>query len=504
VHSATRKTGFRQVGVCFIFCVEFDHGCGQHALACTESGELYAWGHNGYCQLGNGSTNAMVTIPAQVHFPEKKVIEVACGSHHSLALTAEGEVFAWGQNNFGQVGSGTTTNQPLPRRVGGALTERAGRVKAICAGQTSSFAVTEAGEVFSWGNNGNGQLGLGSSGNQPMPSRVPALSGVYVIQVTCGYAHTLALCDDGAVYAWGANSYGQLGTGNKNNSSVPVKVCTKEVFAWGQNNFGQVGSGTTTNQPLPRRVGGALTERAGRVKAICAGQTSSFAVTEAGEVTCGYAHTRALCDDGAVYAWGANSYGQLGTGNKNNSSVPVKVCTKETQNMNVWMWGQCRGQSVLEPYQTELKSMHTVFASFGSPAVTFRPMAVEVDGGPTITESMALAFNDEETSDVKFLVDNSMIYAHRCFLRFRCQHFRAMFSDQWVEAEKDVIPVEQFSYAVYYAFIKYLYTDTLDLNVEDAIGVSEAVEDAIGLSRKRSSGLRSGERMPRRCSWYHR
>ncbi|CAG0905073.1 unnamed protein product, partial [Cyprideis torosa] len=75
--------------------IQIDHGCGPHVLACTESGELYAWGHNGYCQLGNGSTNAstsqMVTIPAQVHFPEKKVIEVACGSHHSLALTAEGE-----------------------------------------------------------------------------------------------------------------------------------------------------------------------------------------------------------------------------------------------------------------------------------------------------------------------------------------------------------------------------------------------------------------------------
>ena len=81
--------------------------------AYTESGELYSWGHNGYCQLGNGSTNQGLTPSLiQNSLLGRKVVQVACGSHHSLCLTVDGDIFSWGQNNCGQIGSGTTTNQP--------------------------------------------------------------------------------------------------------------------------------------------------------------------------------------------------------------------------------------------------------------------------------------------------------------------------------------------------------------------------------------------------------
>ena len=83
----------------------------------------------------------------------------------------------------------------------------------ITCGQTSSMAVLENGEVYGWGYNGNGQLGLGNNINQLNPQRVTALQGVVVTSVVCGYAHTLANTDEGGLYAWGANSYGQLGTG---------------------------------------------------------------------------------------------------------------------------------------------------------------------------------------------------------------------------------------------------------------------------------------------------
>ena len=83
----------------------------------------------------------------------------------------------------------------------------------ITCGQTSSMAVLENGEVYGWGYNGNGQLGLGNNINQLNPQRVTGLQGVVVTSVVCGYAHTLAVTDEGSLYAWGANSYGQLGTG---------------------------------------------------------------------------------------------------------------------------------------------------------------------------------------------------------------------------------------------------------------------------------------------------
>ena len=191
--------------------------------AYTESGELYSWGHNGYCQLGNGSTNQGLT-PALIQnsLLGRKVVQVACGSHHSLCLTADGDIFSWGQNNCGQIGSGTTTNQSTPRKVSASFGGR--KVVGITCGQTSSMAVLENGEVYGWGYNGNGQLGLGNNINQLNPQRVTALQGVVVTNVVCGYAHTLAVTDEGVLYAWGANSYGQLGTGNKANSCTPTKV----------------------------------------------------------------------------------------------------------------------------------------------------------------------------------------------------------------------------------------------------------------------------------------
>ena len=168
----------------------------------------------------------------------RKVVQVACGSHHSLCLTADGDIFSWGQNNCGQIGSGTTTNQSTPRKVSASFGGR--KVTRITCGQTSSMAVLENGEVYGWGYNGNGQLGLGNNINQLNPQRVTGLQvkifqlgvenisfllqGVVVTMVVCGYAHTLAVSDEGALYAWGANSYGQLGTGQESSRNLKDKL----------------------------------------------------------------------------------------------------------------------------------------------------------------------------------------------------------------------------------------------------------------------------------------
>ncbi|XP_048656888.1 RCC1 and BTB domain-containing protein 2 isoform X3 [Marmota marmota marmota] len=208
-----------------IACLSY--GSGPHIVLATTEGEVFTWGHNAYSQLGNGTTNhGLVPCHISTNLSNKQVIEVACGSYHSLVLTADGEVFAWGYNNSGQVGSGSTANQPIPRRVTGCLQNKV--VMNIACGQMCSMAVVDTGEVYVWGYNGNGQLGLGSSGNQPTPCRVAALQGIRVQRVACGYAHTLVLTDEGQVYAWGANSYGQLGTGNKSNQSYPTPVVVEK------------------------------------------------------------------------------------------------------------------------------------------------------------------------------------------------------------------------------------------------------------------------------------
>ncbi|XP_037552367.1 RCC1 and BTB domain-containing protein 1 isoform X2 [Nematolebias whitei] len=203
--------------------VSFSYGSGPHVLLATEGGHLFAWGHNGYSQLGNGSTNSSLSpVSITANLQNLKVTEVACGSHHSLALTLEGDVFAWGYNNCGQVGCGSTANQPYPRKVTGCLQGKT--AVGVSCGQTSSIALVDNGEVYSWGSNGNGQLGIGTNGNQLCPCRLAELQGKCIQQVVAGYAHCLALTDEGLLYAWGANAYGQLGTGSKSNHLSPVQI----------------------------------------------------------------------------------------------------------------------------------------------------------------------------------------------------------------------------------------------------------------------------------------
>uniref|UniRef100_A0A8C8DEA4 BTB domain-containing protein n=3 Tax=Oncorhynchus TaxID=8016 RepID=A0A8C8DEA4_ONCTS len=369
--------------------VSLSYGSGPHILLATEEGELFAWGHNGYSQLGNGTTNQGVApVLVSASLLNKRVTEVACGSHHSLALTNTGEVYAWGYNNCGQVGSGSTANQPTPRRVSNCLQNKV--VVSITCGQTSSLAVVENGEVYGWGYNGNGQLGLGNNGNQLTPCRLVGLQGLCVLQVSVlsGYAHSLALTDEGLLYAWGTNTYGQLGTGNKSNQLSPVQIMAEKE----------------------------------RIVEIAA---------------CHSTHTSAA----------------------------------KTQSGQVYMWGQCRGQSIVLPFLTHFSCTDDVFACFATPSVMWRLLSMEHDDFLTVSQSLKKEFDSPETADLKFSVDGKYIHVHKAVLKIRCEHFRSMFQSHWNEDMKEVIEIDQFTYPVYRSFLEFLYTDNIDLPPEDAIGL---------------------------------
>ncbi|XP_072316743.1 RCC1 and BTB domain-containing protein 2 isoform X1 [Eucyclogobius newberryi] len=385
--------------------VSLSYGTGPHVVIATADGEVFAWGHNGYSQLGNGTTNHGLT-PALVstNLLSKRVTEVACGSHHSIALTADGEVFAWGYNNSGQVGSGSTANQPTPRRVSSCLQSKV--VVNVACGQLCSMAVLDNGEIYGWGYNCNGQLGLGNNGNQQTPCRIAALQGVSVVQVSL------------------------------------------EIFMW----------------RLEFRYKSSVVPS---------------------KVACGYAHTLALTDEGLVYAWGANSYGQLGTGNKSNQASPTLINTDKermvevaachtshtsaakTQSGQVLMWGQCRGQAVASPHLTHFSTTDDVFACFATPAVAWHLLSVDGDDYLTVAQSLKKEFDSSEISDLKFVVDGKYIHVHKALLKIRCEHFRTLLN----ETDEDSIEIHQFSYMVYRAFLEYLYTDTINLPPEDAIGL---------------------------------
>ncbi|EFN61765.1 RCC1 and BTB domain-containing protein 1 [Camponotus floridanus] len=368
----------------------FACGSGPHVLALTEKGEVYSWGHNSYCELGNGTCNQGLT-PILVNIPTlgaglnmKCIVDVACGSHHSLALTEEGEVYAWGQNNCGQVGSNISTNQGSPRQVTSNLAGK--KIVHISCGQTSSMVVTDNGEVYGWGYNGVGQLGIGNYVNQMTPSRVGSLIGVVIIKVACGYAHTLALSDEGKLYVWGGNSYGQLGIGNKTNACNPVLV----------------------------------THEMGRISDIAALHYNHISTA-------------------------------VGVGGR------------------VYMWGNCRGQSISTPTPTPFTDMHDTFACYGWPSVMYKPLILHENEDSSILECLGTAFDDSSTSDLTIQVNGQAIHVHKAILKIRSSYFRTMFQHNWAENNQSIIEHDQFSYVVYKAFLKYLYTDLIDLPTEKAL-----------------------------------
>jgi alpha-tubulin suppressor-like RCC1 family protein len=295
----------------------------------TAPGAAFAWGYNADGELGDGTTTDRLS-PVAVSGPaDAGVISVAIGDRHSLAVKADGSVLAWGLNDSGQLGDGTTTDRVAPAVVTG-LGPGSG-VVAVAAGYDHSLAVKSDGTVLAWGSNAQGQLG-NVAADGLTPAVVSSLgSGSGVVAVSAGGALSLALKSDGSVLAWGYNHDGQVGDGTKITRVTPVAVVDLgpgsgvvevaagglhsialrsdgTVLTWGSNASGQLGSGSTG----PRR------RQPGRV----VGLVSGSGITS---VAAGVYHSMALRPDGSVLAWGANSVGELGDGTTTNRNVPVLV-----------------------------------------------------------------------------------------------------------------------------------------------------------------------------------
>ena len=198
-----------------------------------QAGTVWAWGENSDGQLGDGMTTDRGT-PVQVKGPGgvgflAGVVAIEAGYFHTVALRSDGTVWAWGNNYNGQLGDGTTTDRGTPVQVKGpgGVGFLAG-VVAIEAGYFHTVALKSDGTVWAWGNNYNGQLGDGTTTNRWTPVQVKGPGGASnltgVVAVDAGYSHTVALKSDGTVWTWGDNGYGQLGDGTTTSRSTPVQV----------------------------------------------------------------------------------------------------------------------------------------------------------------------------------------------------------------------------------------------------------------------------------------
>ena len=191
-------------------------GGGSYSLAATASGAVWAWGNNGDGQIGDNSTN---DSPIPILIAEPGTIQLATGKAHSLALDADGLALAWGLDAQGQLGDGlASSDDSLSPATVLALTH----AQVLAASGNHSVAFTVDGELWVWGANFSGQLGLGDLLDRPTPEPTPLTE---IRAVAPGLAHTLARKADGTTWVWGLNSFGQLGDANQGtNSPVPLQV----------------------------------------------------------------------------------------------------------------------------------------------------------------------------------------------------------------------------------------------------------------------------------------
>ncbi|MDO8584960.1 MAG: Ig-like domain-containing protein [bacterium] len=256
---------------------------------------------------------------AQVASPV--ITEVATGCQHSLALTSGGTVFGWGRNDYGQVGDNTIVNRSTPTPISGL-----NGVIGIGAGCYHSVAVKSDGTVWEWG----------SMNGKRIPTQIPGITGVTAVAggggggtAGGGYDYSIALKNDGTVWAWGSNIYGKLGDGTTLNRETPGQVLnltgiTKisavalaehslalkndgTVWAWGRNNRGEIGNGT----------GGTGQFQATPV------QVSN--ITGVVDISSGFAHSSAVTGDGLVWQWGWNRRGEYGNGTGSDSNIPLQT-----------------------------------------------------------------------------------------------------------------------------------------------------------------------------------
>ena len=333
---------------------------GESSAAVDSEGKVYTWGNNEDGQLGNGTNGYGITSNLPIFISDisgnilngKNIIDIsiggALGSHHVIAIDNQGKVYTWGANSIGQLGKGTTDDSNVPICIsdisGNILNGK--NIVEISAGGNHTVVLDDQGKVYTWGNNSHGQLGNETNEASLAPICISDISGNIlkgknIISISAGESYTLAIDEQGKVYSWGWNRYGELGDGtdgyNVNstspicisdissnilngkkiisisaggNSSVAVDIEGK-VYTWGFNGLGQLGNGTTDDSNVP----------------ICISEIEGNILNEKNiiEVSAGDRAMIAADIQGNVYTWGYNDDGQLGNGSEIMSSTPIQI-----------------------------------------------------------------------------------------------------------------------------------------------------------------------------------
>jgi hypothetical protein len=304
-----------------------------HNLAVRDDGTLWTWGRCNYGQLGYG-TLLFSENPLQVQEGPEVAgswTDISAGGWHSVGIAGDGVLYVWGDNTYGQLGIGEITDKHTPVEE----STEAGNWESVSAGGKHTVAINGDGELWAFGDNTWGQLGYPTYGTPGIiPDQESTEAGDWE-SVATGFEYTVAIKDNGTLWSWGRNQYGQLGNDTTTNSNTPVQESTGvanwasaasggwhtvaindagELYAWGRNDHRQLGDGTLDNSDTPIHVNTDMH------------WTAASAADN---------HTAAIAADGTLWSWGHNLYGQLGDGNT--TDTPAGVTRVQEITNNTWL-----------------------------------------------------------------------------------------------------------------------------------------------------------------------
>jgi len=442
---------------------------GSEVLIVTNDDFVYAFGDNRKGCLGLGISSRILEPTKVVELCEKNIISFAFGLTHGIALTKSGHLYSWNDNSFGQLGNGTRIDSKRPILVNDLIGER---IVEISCGAYHTMVLTTFGEVFCFGHNRFGQCGCNNDNeSQLKPVKVTGFDSLKITAISCGRYFSMALTQNGNVFSWGKNEFGQLAIGHQHtkHECFPVKI-------------------NIINNPVIQKI------------------------------ACGPYHGLFLSSDCDLYAFGANYCGQLGIGNKCSQSLPVKVNDETIKftdiglsiyseisvslalNGNCFISGRVDENDIIVLKEILNSSIDQVFGLYSDPKVTHKPICIE----ETLAEHRSLSISSDEQfseyssklsqkpvdhmleshpmldclsksfdhpydHDIKFKFKDRFIYAHKTILKIRNKSFWDQFQNDCANQTIVEIPITEYSYETFYIFIKYLYTNIAQFDSEEAI-----------------------------------